>query len=612
MLGLLARRDRAGGSLAGERGASLVEAMIAMFVIATVFGALAGLMNQSLSSLRGSKDFETATQLVNMTLEQVRALPSDTLNAGARASLVASNITGGQETRLVGVPPGPYTYGGETLLTNSSTSTTVTPLNPYRATQTIDGITFTTSTYATRCYQQVASPGTCGTTSTPTSEAMTRVTVIVDWVQRAGRTPRTVSGQTLQFSPTSCLSSATHPFSAPCQAFFYGNGRGGGSSLYVAGALPDGTILSGSGVEQFNLDLPRASASIQSEQTNGISSSASGPTISRKNAGAAIAVVAGGLTASAQAANDPTGGTPSQTNTFNSLTQTQDIVGSGVTLRAIGSATTGVATATTAASASPACATSTSTSTVVNGLPCGSASATPTAASTLTTLGTVGGVNIAATLGSASAPVAPPAAPIRAHAGAYTTSGTTLCLSATATGCSVGDASTISGAVTLGGLPATMTKPVGFTNAVNIAAETLSTSAERGPSAALPAAPSATANPTAMTVWNGTGYTNVSTATLASGTTLTIPATSATSGGVVFRIVSGSVTAGPRSAAAIPGGVSPVCSTACDAASSTTGISVTITYEITSGGQVAKFTVTSVFSAIASSATYIAAPTAGS
>jgi Tfp pilus assembly protein PilV len=612
MLGHRLRREPPPGDPNREAGTSLVEAIIAMFVIATVFGGLAGLLIQSLSSLRGSKDFETATQLMNMTLEEARALPSDTLTAGALDTEVSSNVTGGQETRLVGVPPGPFTFNGETLRTTTSPSAVVTPLSPYRATETINNVTFTLSTYATECHQAAASPGTCGPTASPTTTEMTRVTVIVDWVQGASATPRSITGQTLQYSPTSCLSSATHPFSAPCQSFFYGNARAGGSTFAVTGGLPDATILSGSGVEQFNLDLPKASASIQSEQTASVVTQAAAPVISRKNTGGALAVVAGGLTASAQAVNDPTGGAPSQTNTFTAASQVQNVTGSGVTLRATGSATTGVATATTAASASPSCTTTTSVTTVVTGLPCGSANATPSAASTLTTLGTVGGVNIAATLGSSAAPGSLTPPPIRAHAGAYTTSGGTLCLAATTTGCMVGDAASNTGAVTLGGLPPTMARPGGFTNAVNITAEALTSAAERGPGSPVPGTPAATPTATAMTVWNGAGYTVLSTANLVTGASLTIPATNATSGGVVFRIVSGTVTVGPRVGTSDPSGVSPDCTSGCDASSSTTGIAVSITYEITNGGQVARFTVDSLFSASASSATYVTAPAPGS
>ena len=127
MLGHRLRRRPPRHDADRDAGTSLVEAMIAMFVIATVFGGLAGLLIQSLSSLRGSKDFETATQLVNLKLEEARALPSDTLAAGALDTDVAANVTGGQETRLGGTLPGrPYTYNGETLRTNSTASASTT------------------------------------------------------------------------------------------------------------------------------------------------------------------------------------------------------------------------------------------------------------------------------------------------------------------------------------------------------------------------------------------------------------------------------------------------------------------------------------------------------
>ncbi len=94
--------------------------------------------------------------------------------------------------------------------------TTVTPLVPHRSStapntnETIDGVSYTWSTYVSQAEPDVDD-----------DEAPYRVTVQVGWTGLGGAAEK-VRIQSLFWSPIGCRSTATHPYAAPCQAFFYG------------------------------------------------------------------------------------------------------------------------------------------------------------------------------------------------------------------------------------------------------------------------------------------------------------------------------------------------------------------------------------------------------
>lgn len=569
----------------------LVEALISMVVFAIVFTALGWAMQQSVIATRQSKDLQSATQLVNQRLEQARAIASDTLMAGAQTSHVAANIASGVEARTSG--SNPYTFNGETLLTSTSPPSG-TPLNPYRVTQTVNGLNVTLSTYVTRCYQTLANPGGCqaAPSSTPTTDkALARITVVGSWTILGTNTVRTVTNQSLAFSPTSCLSTSTHPFSAPCQAFMYAGANAVGGLLSVQGydpAAPSGpaSLLGSASVNSLDVRLPDATTSLQVEQVGRVKAVAAGASILENDA-----IVSGGSTQTALSTNDPAQTTTPVSQTLSAAAITRPVaVANGLTVTATGAGAAGTAVAAMRSTGSPVCQ-SAAGSTQSTGYPgCASASITPSGATSLALSGTLDGVNLATTLGS----VAAPASTSRSHVGSYLAANAgSVCAAATSAGCVVGDLRSLSGAVVLGGLPSGMTAPSGWLGgAVLVDAVQDDATAERGVGAATAATPTVTGTSPMLKVWTGSGYQSIPLTTTTAHTTWTVPAVSVNASGVTVELRTppgpdglpptdaGTVSLGDRVATA----TGPTnCSTTCALTGSVGTLTVNLNYEIKRG-----------------------------
>ena len=166
-----------------DAGVSLAEVIVAMFIISGIVAALAGLLIQSLSSLKSDQSYQVATQLVNVRVEETRALSTAALNAGIPPGQISSAKTNGEETQIIDTGTdtdadpnrtNQYRFGGETVISTTSTLTSGTPLNPYRTTETVDNVTFNLATYITRCWQPKAEPGKpskCNPAPTATTDA---------------------------------------------------------------------------------------------------------------------------------------------------------------------------------------------------------------------------------------------------------------------------------------------------------------------------------------------------------------------------------------------------------------------------------------------------------
>ena len=188
-----------------DSGVSLAEVIVAMFILSGIVAALAGLLIQSLSSLKTDQSYQVATQLVNVRIEETRALTATALNAGIPATQISTALSNGSETQITG--SGPYRFGGETVITTNITPTQTTSLNPYRTTTTVDNVTYTLTTYLTRCWQPKASPGTCNATQGPgtgvnADAPMARVTVVASWDPPGDRPIQSTSQQTLIYPGT--------------------------------------------------------------------------------------------------------------------------------------------------------------------------------------------------------------------------------------------------------------------------------------------------------------------------------------------------------------------------------------------------------------------------
>src|SRR5262249_32249277 len=154
------------------------------------------------SKLATARQRQDASGLANQAMEQARALPFDTIKKG----LSNSDLASGADSNITVSGPD-YLYGGEKIPHGDNTS--VVPLVPHRSTPTLGTApVYTVATYVTY-YNNV----------TPSN--IFRVTVQVSWNSKGGSGAMKVQTQSLFYSGSGCLSGATHPFAAPCQAFFF-------------------------------------------------------------------------------------------------------------------------------------------------------------------------------------------------------------------------------------------------------------------------------------------------------------------------------------------------------------------------------------------------------
>jgi hypothetical protein len=234
----------------GEEGMSLVEVMVALGVMLASLVALAHTVTVALTDTGFARQRQTANQILNQTIEEVRGLPYETREKG----LSSSDLTGDPNiVSCTGVyyfrscPPGTPT---PEKLIHTAGLTTTDPLVPHVSSfgPPEYTVTYTRKVYVTEA-QDVPSAGAY------------RLTVIVSWsgALRPGGHDQ-VEAQTLIYSPEGCTSTTTHPFSAPCAPFFYGTGSVDAGSVQVTGDIEGMTY------ESATLDLPTVRADLQQEQ----------------------------------------------------------------------------------------------------------------------------------------------------------------------------------------------------------------------------------------------------------------------------------------------------------------------------------------------------------
>jgi hypothetical protein len=229
----LLRRLRA--RAAGERGFTIVEAMIAITII---FGSLTALAYTATAGFRYiaySRDRIKATAQADKIMEQIRGLSYVTITHG----MSSSDLTG--DSRIVdcsGVKRF-ESCAGEKIISSTGLSATAY-LVPHSGTISTGTVTLNWATYVTN-NDSTVNPY--------------RVTVVITWTGGAipGSANNTVRIQSLFWSPDGCVSNATHPFGAPCQPYFYGQAFVRQPNIVIAGQIHDLTFqsatLKGTGAE---------------------------------------------------------------------------------------------------------------------------------------------------------------------------------------------------------------------------------------------------------------------------------------------------------------------------------------------------------------------------
>ncbi|HEV8420019.1 MAG TPA: type II secretion system protein, partial [Actinomycetota bacterium] len=189
---------RIGRGMRRENGFTVLETVVALGVILAAMLTLAYTANVGFSNAAYARQRQTASGLANQTIEQIRALPFDTLKQGLSNF---DNLGSDPWISIVGpdyfftaVTPNEKIARGDIPL-----APPVVPLVPHVQQQKIG----TAAIYTTRAY--VTYYNNIQTSNTY------RVSVIVTWTQAAGKGIARVQAQSIFFSGSGCLSTSTHP-----------------------------------------------------------------------------------------------------------------------------------------------------------------------------------------------------------------------------------------------------------------------------------------------------------------------------------------------------------------------------------------------------------------
>jgi hypothetical protein len=281
---------------ADERGFGLVETLIAITVIFASLTALAYTATAGFGYIGLARDRQAADGIANQVMEQVRGLAYDKVTKGLSSTDLGgdSNIVGPcgtpSEYRFLSCSAGSTPGAGEKIV-SSPGLTNVTPLVPHRSSTSpntnpvSDGTTYTWSVYVTRDDSSTTAPY--------------RVTVLVTWTggAKAGATNKLVRVQSLFWSPTGCLSTATHPFAAPCQPSFFASTTLPQSTIVLAGSVDQTTVTGGT------IYVPTGIASAQQEQVTQVQGSWQGAEVDLTDGSGTQS--AGGTSDSTNADTDP-------------------------------------------------------------------------------------------------------------------------------------------------------------------------------------------------------------------------------------------------------------------------------------------------------------------
>jgi prepilin-type N-terminal cleavage/methylation domain-containing protein len=339
----MTRRSRTRGSLlsarlhADERGFTMIELLVAIAIIATAMTALAYTATVGFTYGSLARQKQTATGIADKIMEQVRGLAWDKITAG-HVSADLSTADPNLETGCSGDAAGVYRFlsctpngtagSGEKVVAAATACADpdhcVYPLAPHTGTITENNIAYTWRTYDTNNCPTSTTPG-C-TTATPY-----RITAVVTWTGGRPAPNKIVRVQSLFWSPGGCRSTATHPFAAPCQPFFYGVSKVPQANIHIEGTI-DGINenftegdLFGSGVE----------STLQQEQLSQVQGSFRQSGVRLVSDG--VADTAGGDTAATSAADTDPGTTAT---TYSKVTCGSPAACAGGTVSASGGGST--------------------------------------------------------------------------------------------------------------------------------------------------------------------------------------------------------------------------------------------------------------------------------
>jgi type II secretory pathway pseudopilin PulG len=453
---------------ATDEGFTLVELSVAMFVTLLVVSALAAAFLGSIRGIALSKQRQAATGIATATMEQFRAIDYATLSSGMSCSDLSGDtrvtLSGGCSAGVTGTfNPG---FGGisEPVVVQTSGGAAA-PINPHKTTKTLENATYTIASYVTR----------------PAASSQSfNLTVIVTWKTAVSKVTKQIVQRSVAFSPSRCLSSATHPYAGACQASFNGDAGLSKAGITVINATDGTSPITGFGsVTKLDLDWANLSSTLNSEQittltgllgTTGVTSlagstSATGGASSTVTADTDPASVSGGVATGS--VSQPSTSALSTSGSAGSLSLSPTTTDSG-TLDA--RTQSGAAT----------CYDAANNAINATNLPCTWGNLAPA--------GTAAALNLALPGGAPNWTLAswgPSASPARSVVSRVGVSGGTACPTVATPGCVTSQASRSLGAVSLGALPPTQsgdTPPAGWTGSlITVSGLQESAYAEAGP-----------------------------------------------------------------------------------------------------------------------------------
>ena len=461
--------------------------MVATGVIVTALTLVSSVITTGVVQTGVARQRQSADGLANQVLEQIRSLPFTKVQAG----LKSTDTSGDSNIVATGCPTAPC-FGGERLVTSAGLAN-LDPLVPHQKTVTVGPTTYTVSSYVTY-YENNITANTY------------RTTVYVTWTHNG--TASKVQAQTIIFSPSSCLSTATHPVSGPCNPSFSSHAVSDAPNISISGSVA-GTTL-----DHLQLWGGSASSDMLVEQITRIDGGAQGGGAALQALGGTEYVV-GRQVAHSKADNDP--GTSVQvpySNASSSPAATSQSIGALTISAGAGNALSTTST-TSATSATNMCPRLTGFTDENDSQACGGSSstqgATVSAAAALNVLG-------ATTLATISPQVTPISAITDQHKGPGSgTPGTGTCPTTPSTGDGCVRSYLNRAAADIGVAGLGLLGPLGFSQYVRVVGLADQVKAEAGPGTN---APTAIQSAGTIQYWNGLTYTSVSIPTLVAAVTV--------------------------------------------------------------------------------------------
>jgi len=265
LTGIIRRRQQS-----RDDGFSLIELIIAVFIIGGVLLALVALQTRAMVSIAHAKERQQATAIANEILEELRALPWKTITRGpAAGAYSASPFASGGKLTITGEP-----ITDEELISRSGDI----PADDAAIGSPFDGIGGTNHTIHTdpalpgfefHAYTYLTQDGV----GTPYN-----LTVLVKWTPRGKTEERHVIARTSAFNTNSgCGSAETRPYATACQDFYLADSQISAPSISLSGSsVSDGSgtpgsgpyeIVPGSGIQGISITGASANVAVDAAQT---------------------------------------------------------------------------------------------------------------------------------------------------------------------------------------------------------------------------------------------------------------------------------------------------------------------------------------------------------